>query len=126
MQTYTKQELLQLFSLDSLQPKHQPKPNSAVYLIICKEAKRVYCGSGQLDAKGRLNRLAYHRSRLAKGNHPCKAMQADYMLYPESFIFKILETCPTNEARKREQLTMMKIKQLNQYQLYNTNNAFKF
>lgn len=128
---------LDLFSLNTSstkKPKKQPNPNDlqAVYVLICKDAKRVYVGSGQykgnkdnIDIR-QCNRIAYHKARLSKGNHPNKAMLSDWMLYQDSWVFKIIEVCPASEARQREQLAMMKIKQLNQYQLYNTNNAFKF
>jgi hypothetical protein len=53
-------------------------------------------------------------------------MQSDYLLYPDSFVFKMIEQCPTSEARGREQLTMIRIKQDKQYQLYNQNNPYKF
>jgi hypothetical protein len=130
-----KQSVINLFSLNSLKShstaskskcKPKPKPLSTVYIIICKQAKRVYVGSGQLDDKGKCNRLAYHRSRLSKNSHPSKAMQSDYLLYPDSFSFKMIEQCPTEEARGREQLAMLRIKQDGKYQLYNTNNSFKF
>jgi hypothetical protein len=132
---FSKQDVINLFSLNSLKShstatkskcKAKPKPLSTVYIIICKQTKRVYVGSGQLDSKGSCNRLAYHRSRLSKNSHPCKAMQSDYLLYPDSFVFKMIEQCPTSEARGREQLTMIRIKQDKQYQLYNQNNPYKF
>ena len=134
MQAYSIEDLNNLFSLPSTKKPKKPTNNlSCVYCIICKETKTCYIGSGLYKGKmnddkspTKCNRLAYHRSRLSRGNHPNKALQATWMFHSDSFVFKILEIVPTNEARAREQLMMMKVKELGQYKLFNTNNSYRF
>lgn len=133
-------ETADLFSLPKSKQPSDPNALSCVYAIINKDARKVYIGSGQYKAKGididqldqvqidhaKCNRLAYHKSRLKRGDHPSAALQSDWLLYGDSFVFKVVKLCKASEALQYEELTIRKIQELGQYQLYNINHAFKF
>lgn len=135
MQAYSIEDLNNLFSLPSTKklPKKPTTKLSCVYSILCKETKSLYIGSSQFTghdkddkSPSKCPRLKYHKSRLSKGKHPNKAIQSDWMFYSDSFVFKVLLICQSSEARQQEQLTIMRVKELGQYKLYNTNNAYRF
>jgi len=134
MQSYTPQELSDLFTFTTKTPKLK-KPKSpknldqrqAVYAVKCNATYRTYIGSGILSSSGKVNRLAYHRTLLSKGKHPIALMQEDWNQYSDSFEFLILKECTAKDSRQEEQIQIIKIKSFSQkWKLYNKKSAFKF
>jgi len=135
MQSYTTQEIEDLFTFTTPQTTKTPKlkkpknldQRQAVYAVKCNATHRVYIGSGILSKSGKVNRLAYHRTLLSKGKHPIALMQEDWNQYPNSFEFLILKECTAKDSRQEEQIQILKIKTFSQkWKLYNKKSAFKF
>jgi len=67
----------------------QSARKAGIYGVRNRETGRLLLGSA-LNLHGPLNR---HRAQLGFGNHPCKALQADWdRLGPEAFSFEVFDT----------------------------------
>lgn len=63
---------------------------------------KVYVGQSK-NSNGINYRLAYHKSKLRKGVHPNKHLQASYNKYGEhNFSFSIIEECDISQLNERE------------------------
>ena len=137
MQSYTTQEIEDLFTFTTPQTTKTPKKPKApknldqkqvVYAIKSNATNHVYIGSGILSKTGMVNRLSYHRTLLSKNKHPIALMQQDWDTYTESsFEFLILKECTAKDSRQEEQLQILKIKTFSKkWKLYNKNSAFRY
>ena len=63
---------------------------------------KVYIGQSK-NSNGINYRLSYHKSKLRKGVHPNKHLQASYNKYGEhNFSFSIIEECDISQLNERE------------------------
>lgn len=102
--------------------EHQPTTSSGIYLIRCIPSGKVYVGSAVRFA----SRWYEHRWDLAKGTHHSVLLQRAWNKYgAEAFEFVILENCPRDQLRCREQHYMDTLKSYEPAQGFNINRDAK-
>src|SRR6185503_16448452 len=100
----------------------KPTTSSGIYIIRCLKNNKVYVGS----AIRFTIRWREHRWALAKGTHHSVLLQRAWNKYgAEAFEFVILENCPPDQLRSREQHYMDTLRSYEPAQGFNINRDSK-
>lgn len=91
--------------------------STGIYAIRCTENGKVYVGSASISF---CQRWCTHRSKLRRGMHDNRYLQASWNRHGESaFEFIVLEECEPHECIAREQYWIDKLESLNRKSGYN-------